>query len=71
MRRLLILCGCLLGAALAACGGSSSETPWPAEPENAALGPAGESSPAGGLDKIPDGGAPRPATTGEAVKTPY
>lgn len=28
----------------AACGGSSSETPWPVEPKGAALGPAGEST---------------------------
>lgn len=27
------------------CGGSSSETPWPAEPEGPALGPAGEGAP--------------------------
>jgi hypothetical protein len=33
--------------ALAACGGSSSETPWPAEPESPVLGPAGESMPSG------------------------
>ena len=71
MRRVLILCGCLVGAALAACGGSSSETPWPAEPENAALGPAGESGPASALDTIPDAGAPRAVKTGESVKTPY
>jgi hypothetical protein len=34
-----------LGAAalaVASCGGSSSETPWPVEPDTAALGPAGE-----------------------------
>jgi hypothetical protein len=29
-------------AAMAACGGSSSETPWPAEPLNTDPGPAGE-----------------------------
>ena len=71
MRRVLILCACLLGAALAACGGSSSETPWPAEPENAALGPAGESGAAIEVDKNPDAGAPRPASSGSVVKTPY
>jgi hypothetical protein len=60
-RRVLILCGCLLGTALAACGGSSSETPWPAEPENAALGPAGEAAPGAVIAVDPDGGAP-PAT---------
>ncbi len=71
MRRVLILCVCLVGAALAACGGSSSETPWPAEPENAALGPAGESGPAVQADKLPDAGAPRAAASGASVKTPY
>lgn len=58
MRRALILGGCLLGTALAACGGSSSETPWPAEPENAALGPAGEAAPGAAHLEGPDGGAP-------------
>lgn len=70
MRRVLILCACLVGAALAACGGSSSETPWPAEPENAPLGPAGESGPATEADKLLDAGAPRPASSGAVVKTP-
>ena len=71
MRRAPILCVCLFGAALTACGGSSSETPWPAEPENAALGPAGESSAAVVVDTLPDAGAPRPPKAGESVKTPY
>ena len=71
MRRALILCVCLFGAALAACGGTASETPWPAEPENAALGPAGESTASTVLDTIPDAGAPRAIKAGESVKTPY
>ncbi|MGK4008786.1 hypothetical protein WMF31_39640 [Sorangium sp. So ce1036] len=37
---LLLLFTLLLGA----CGGSSSETPWPAEPETPALGPSDEVS---------------------------
>ncbi len=76
MRRLLILVGCLLGTALAACGGSASETPWPAEPENAALGPAGESatratsttSVAG--EVITDGGPPSAARADDGAKKP-
>ncbi|WP_438017058.1 hypothetical protein WMF18_40730 [Sorangium sp. So ce315] len=44
---------------LGACGGSSSETPWPAEPMGPALGPADEASPAGEADPSapPDGSA--------------
>lgn len=32
----------LSGAIAAACGGSSSESPWPIPPENPVLGPEGE-----------------------------
>jgi hypothetical protein len=32
-----------LAFAAITCGGSASETPWPAEPEGKLLGPAGES----------------------------
>lgn len=54
MRSLFVL----LASVLVACGGSASETPWPAEPDTPALGPAGETSP-GNLDDTrgaPDGG---------------
>lgn len=44
----------LLGSA---CGGSSSESPWPIEPENPVLGPAGEDGKPLPLDQIPDAGA--------------
>lgn len=42
------------------CGGSASETPWPAEPEGKLLGPAGETA---GRDEgipqaTPDAGPP-------------
>ena len=42
------------------CGGSASETPWPAEPEGKLLGPAGETlRPEDGRPVvISDGGAP-------------
>ncbi|HVK63367.1 MAG TPA: hypothetical protein VM694_02775 [Polyangium sp.] len=57
MRSRFLLVLCVLS--LFGCGGSSSETPWPAEPEGPALGPAGETSP-GELDDIrsasPDAG---------------
>jgi hypothetical protein len=32
----------LVAATAASCGGSSSETPWPIEPEASQLGPTGE-----------------------------
>lgn len=37
----------IAGLFVASCGGSSSETPWPVEPEATVQGPAGEASPAG------------------------
>lgn len=42
------------------CGGSASETPWPAEPEGKLLGPAGETvRPEEGRPMAtPDAGAP-------------
>jgi hypothetical protein len=49
--------------ALVACGGSSSETPWPVEPVNADMGPAGESS---ARPAANEPGAPAPS--GEAPK---
>ncbi|AUX48598.1 hypothetical protein SOCE26_101370 [Sorangium cellulosum] len=51
---------------LAACGGSSSETPWPAEPVTPAPGPADEASPA-----EPDGAgaSPEGADEGAADRT--
>jgi hypothetical protein len=50
----------LVTLALAAfgCGGSASETPWPAEPEGKLLGPAGETQQReeGRPKAVPDGG---------------
>jgi hypothetical protein len=66
----------LVCASLGACGGSSSETPWPVEPEGAALGPSGEAAPAGAaVAEAPaatDGGAPRQETrdAGSAQRGP-
>ncbi|WP_437733832.1 hypothetical protein [Sorangium sp. So ce1335] len=53
---------------LGACGGSSSETPWPAEPESPALGPADEASPAGDADPSapPEGENEGPANQTES-----
>jgi hypothetical protein len=39
MRLLALFSPLLLAAVIAACGGSSSETPWPVEPEPAAASP--------------------------------
>jgi hypothetical protein len=48
---------------LVGCGGSSSETPWPREPDDVDLGPAGEKeteeAPFTGGERSPD---PAPAT---------
>jgi hypothetical protein len=41
--RILSILAMLAAAALSSCGGTSSETPWPTEPQGTALGPAGES----------------------------
>lgn len=41
--RCALVGGALFGLVLlAGCGGSASETPWPIEPDNVDLGPAGE-----------------------------
>jgi hypothetical protein len=47
MRRALLLTPlwiALLAALAASCGGSSSETPWPVEPDPSVMGPRGESA---------------------------
>jgi hypothetical protein len=47
MRRALLLSPILvaiLAALAASCGGSSSETPWPVEPDPSKLGPSGEAA---------------------------
>lgn len=59
----------VLALFFAGCGGSASETPWPVEPQGAALGPAGENTE--GAD--PDDGAVTneredPAQPGEPKK---
>jgi hypothetical protein len=48
----------LLAAAAFSCGGSSSETPWPVEPEaSQLLGPSGESAgPSSIIEERPDAG---------------
>ena len=69
--RLLLLPSMLATILLASCGGSSSETPWPAEPKTAALGPAGESGESG--DSDPYAGGPddesEPAKKGSDADT--
>jgi hypothetical protein len=41
----LVVTASLTAFTLLGCGGSSSETPWPAEPEGKTLGPSGETAP--------------------------
>jgi len=70
MRAALCLCFAL---ALSSCGGTSSDTPWPVEPDEQPLGPTAESSapalseaavvdpgpaPEDEEPGVPDGGAP-------------
>jgi hypothetical protein len=52
----LALAGGSFALAAGACGGSSSESPWPVEPESSVLGPAGEEAKTQGLDQVPDAG---------------
>jgi len=44
------------GVIAAACGGSSTESPWPVEPETPILGPQGEEGKPRPLDLAPDAG---------------
>ena len=57
-----LLCAAVL--ALGGCGGTSSETPWPVEPDDLTPGPASESGPPEprpvDVAEEADGGAPRP-----------
>ena len=56
-RTALLLVTTLAGAAAASCGGSVSETPWPAEPIDLEPGPAGEERARGNVidtKKLPD-----------------
>lgn len=43
MKRVLRILPLFALVAASGCGGSSSETPWPVEPDNVDLGPVGES----------------------------
>ncbi len=60
MRPALLLGSLLILGSIAACGGSSSETPWPVEPEGPGLGPAGEGSATPSVVPVdrPDAGRP-------------
>ena len=47
--------GLLVAAALSGCAGSSSESPWPVEPNEVEAGPAGEQTKAGlDVKKLPN-----------------
>jgi hypothetical protein len=63
MRHALLLSAALfalLAAEMVSCGGSSSETPWPVEPEAAQVGPANERlTPPTITEDLPDAGRSR------------
>jgi hypothetical protein len=72
-RRLCLSMGLALAGA-AGCGGSSSETPWPVEPDGVDLAPEGESRdrepvPAAPTTEPADA-PPEPADEGEAPPPP-
>jgi ABC-type glycerol-3-phosphate transport system substrate-binding protein len=50
LRSLLLLPALAAALVLSACGGSSSETPWPAPPTTPPPGPEGESTDSAGSD---------------------
>lgn len=53
-----------LAALTASCGGSASETPWPAAPDPTVFSPLTETSkPARNLDLAEDAGTPQPHLT--------
>lgn len=52
----LLLTGAAVALGSGACGGSSSESPWPVEPEGSDLGPAGEEGKQKLTDGTPDAG---------------
>lgn len=61
--------GIVSGCFIAGCGGSASETPWPVEPDNIDLGPAGETRRDEDLTKKPDDKAEKaPETPPAKVK---
>ena len=60
MQRGILLFSFLSALLTLGCGGSSSETPWPREPEGPALGPAGESGAAEAPADEPAGAPERP-----------
>lgn len=64
--RALSLVAALIALTSAACGGTSSETPWPVEPVNADLPPEGESRSRALVDEE----GPKPVGSATPVATP-
>lgn len=55
-------------ALVAACGGSSTESPWPVPPDNLVLGPEGEDGKPRGTSGAPDAGADSGPDSGPNVE---
>jgi hypothetical protein len=71
--RLIAVLTVVAAAATSSCGGSSSESPWPVEPEGAAPGPEGESGQRGGApgaDVTDEAEAPPPEKAKEKGAAP-
>jgi len=62
----LVVMAAAAAVGLLACGGTSSETPWPVEPESRPLGPSGETAPPAAEVPSAEPGPAEPHTSEQA-----